>query len=496
MVMRTYGLSGSGMDVDQMVKDLMKARRVSYDRLWQKKVQAEWKKADYNTMYSEIRNLRSTVYTNTLQSTLSPKKTTSSNETVAVATATGDAASVEHDLVVTSLASGVTKSSTGAVTTGTAKDTLINQFGSDQTGTSVFKVKITNGSLSKEIDVDPNKSIYEFVSSINNAGVNVKANYDATLDRFFLYTADTGAAASIDFTGSSAEGMNFLANDLLINTAPQTGANAVIKLDGVDLTPASNNVTISGVNYLLKNSGNAKVSVVSDTDKAVANVKAFVEAYNNALGKINSELGENLYRDYLPLTNEQKADMSESQVKDWESNAKSGLLRHDSVLSNAVYKIRNDLSAVVSGVSGKYNSAAAIGITTGDYTEGGKLYLNEEALRKALAEDADAVYKVFGTSGSTAGTKGIAVRLNDTLKTVMDSLSKKAGVPSLSGTSTIYDQSEMGRQIGNYATQLSTMDYRLQQTEDRYYRQFDAMEAALSRMNQQSSWLASQLGSK
>lgn len=74
MVMRSYGLSGSGMDIDQMVKDLMKARRASYDKMWQKKTQLEWKKADYNTMYNTLRDFRNTTAFNyKLQSTLMPK---------------------------------------------------------------------------------------------------------------------------------------------------------------------------------------------------------------------------------------------------------------------------------------------------------------------------------------------------------------------------------------------------------------------------------------
>ena len=86
MVMRTYGLSGSGMDVDSMVKDLMKARRASYDALVQKKTQAEWRKSDYSTLYNSIKEFRnSTIFEFKRQNTLSPKSATTSNSSVVTA---------------------------------------------------------------------------------------------------------------------------------------------------------------------------------------------------------------------------------------------------------------------------------------------------------------------------------------------------------------------------------------------------------------------------
>ena len=42
---RVTNLGVSGMDIDQTVKDLMAAKRVPYDKMYQKKTIAEWKKA-------------------------------------------------------------------------------------------------------------------------------------------------------------------------------------------------------------------------------------------------------------------------------------------------------------------------------------------------------------------------------------------------------------------------------------------------------------------
>ncbi|MBP1764543.1 MAG: flagellar capping protein [Firmicutes bacterium] len=129
MTTRISNLGVSGLDIDSMVKSLMKARRVKYDEMGQKKTVLEWQKADYNTMYTTISDFRNTAFTNKLQATLTPKTASSSNESVATVTANADAVLINHDLVVTQLADGVKKISSAAITTGTAKDTLANQFG-------------------------------------------------------------------------------------------------------------------------------------------------------------------------------------------------------------------------------------------------------------------------------------------------------------------------------------------------------------------------------
>lgn len=489
MVTRTYGLSGSGIDVDQLVKDMMTARRASYDKMWQKKTQLEWKKSDYNTMYTTLRDFRNTTAFNyKLQGTLVPKSISSSSEGTVSASANADAANVSHSIDVTQLAEGV-KLTSASLNSASDKTSLSTQLG---VAAGNFDIMI-NG---KTITVDPGKSINEFVSSINNAGLGVKASYDATLDRFFLYTTGTGANAKVDFTGSAQAGLNFLANNLKLNIDPlapgtQTfsGKDAQFKLDGVNLSQASNTFTVSGVTYNLKAEGSANIIITADNEKAVSTVKSFVDSYNALLEKINGELKEEKYSTYLPLTSEQRSAMKEAEITEWEKRAKSGILSRDSILQDALYKLRSDVSTPISGLTGKYNSLASIGITTGDYSEGGKLYVDETKLKVALEEDPDVISKLFGTSGDTREKQGVAVRFYETVKTSMDKIGTVAGY-----SSTIADDttSSIAKQIRDYDENLVRMNDRLQDIEDRYYKQFDAMETALNRLNQQNSWLMQQ----
>ena len=492
MANRISNLGPSGMDIDATVKSLMTARRVPYDKMFQNKTLAEWKKASYNTMYNTISDFRTTVFNNKLQATLAPKQATSSDEAVATVSAKADAANIGHDLVVTTLASGVKKTSDGAITaSGNSKSSLASQFGL----TENFSISIKNGSTTQTIPVDITKSINELVSSINNAGVDVSANYDATLDRFFLSTKTTGATASLDFTGSDANAKLFLKNNLKLGDPAEvvTGKDAAFTLDNVALTQSTNNFTISGVSYSLKSTSTStvKVAVSSDIDTTVANVKKFVESYNAMLSKVNTAADETRYKDFLPLSDAQKAEMKEADITAWDLKAKSGMLRNDPTLRSLVDGVRSNVSTPVSGISGSYTTASSIGISTLDYSEGGKLYLDENKLRTALTADPEAVSKLFGATGSTSSAQGIAVRMYDTLKTAMDKIVTEAGITAgVSGDT----KSSLAKQINTYTTDMYNLNNRLADIEDRYYKQFDAMEVALTKLQNQSSWLSQQLG--
>lgn len=508
MATRTYGLSGSGMDVDQLVKDLMKARRATYDKVWQQKTQAEWKKKDYNTIYTLINDLRDkTIYDFRKQTTLSPKQVASTNDSIVSATANGEAVNIDHSIAVSQLAEGVKLTSSGAITVGTSKDTLKKQFGAENIP-STLNFKINGKDV--QLAVTDTTTINDVVVGINQSGAGVKASYDATLDRFFLYTEKTGQNATVDFAGTDSESLAFLSDTLKLGdlSEKKTGQDAQITLDGVELTQASNTFTISGVTYSLKaksltdpSTGDlmpVTIAVKPDIEKTIDTVQAFVETYNAFITTINNELKEDRDRDYMPLTDDQKSDMKESDITAYTNKAKSGMLRNDPTLTSLLSNLRLSFSSPVKGLTGKYTSASSIGIETGKYIDsdgninsesdnGGKIYVDETTLREALEEDPDAVYKIFGGTGDTSDTTGVANRLYQQLYNTRDQLRTVSGTPNAVDT-----QSVLAKKLADYEEQLDAMNDRLQMIQERYYKQFDAMETAINRLNQQSAWLTQQ----
>ncbi|CUH94432.1 hypothetical protein P22_0498 [Propionispora sp. 2/2-37] len=504
MVMRTYGLSGSGIDVDQMVKNIMEAQRTRYNTLAQKKTQIEWKKEDYNTIYTDINSFRdNTVFNYKLEGTLMPKKAEATNDSVLTAKANADAATFNHNVKVTAIAQSASMTSSGAISDGsTSKATLADHLGI----TGVINLEISDGTTTKSLsDYDTtDKSIYDLVSDINKLGLNVKATYDSNLDRFFLSATKTGVDTQITLNSSDAAGtgahllVNKLklgadANNLSTSNAAANftkGANAAVQIDGITLEQTSNTFTVAGVTYNLKKEGETNVTVAGDIDATISAVKSFVESYNKILSELNGKVNEKYYRDYLPLTDDQKAAMEDSDIEKWQAFARSGLLRRDSTLTSLINSMRSSIASPVSGLSGDYKTASSIGITTGDYSENGKLYLNETELRKALEEDPEIVNKIFGRTGDSYSQQGIAVRLYDSLNTASENLKEIAGTTPKEDTT-----STLGKEIGDYADRLYALNERLNDMEDRYYAQFNAMELALSKLSQQSSWLAQQFSS-
>jgi flagellar hook-associated protein 2 len=267
-------------------------------------------------------------------------------------------------------------------------------------------------------------------------------------------------------------------------------------INGVTVENQSNNFTINGIQFNLRQAmtgtDTATLKVESDIDGVVANIKGFIEKYNETIDAINAKLSEERYRDYPPLTDEQKKDMKDTDIKLWEEKAKSGLLRSDPLLSGIVNKMRQALYTPVSGLRSDMDSLSEIGITTGGYWEKGKLHLDESKLRDALAKDPNAVAKLFTVFSDDKNTDndGIAVRLYNVIKSGMDSITDKAG----GGDYQLYDNSLLGKQVRDINDRISIMEDQLKSIEDRYYRQFTQMEQAIAAMNQQSMWLSQQLG--
>ncbi|AHF07799.1 flagellar filament capping protein FliD [Desulfitobacterium metallireducens] len=417
----------------------------------------------------------------------------------------------------------VTTSITGVYTpvAFNAGSALNTQFGEFSTFTSgqTFTLKIATGTdTPTSVTIDPTvDSLNSMLTKISSV-TNVSATYDSTTGKVMLSSTN---GKSLNFTGSDAAGTSFLVNTLKLQ---QSGHDAVFKLDGVSLTEASNSFNISGVTYNLTGvSTNAamlstsvmdttvgevtNISVTSDVDKAVASIQSLVDSYNKILAEVNGKLNETRYKDYLPLTDDQKAAMKDSDITAWNAKAQSGMLHNDTTLTSLVNSMRNAFSGPVSGIPATnvngsfitYNSAASIGITTGDYTEGGKLYLDTNKLRTALQANPNVLNQLFGASGQTTTggvtttdtqKQGIAGRLYDGIKTSLDQLVEIAGASAQIDTKSNYAKkiSDYTKQISNQADRFSTM-------ESAYYKKFNAMEVALQQMNSQSSWLSSQLSS-
>lgn len=350
-----------------------------------------------------------------------------------------------------------------------------------------------------DIAISESETIDSLITKINsNKNMGVTAVYDPATGSMSLTSKETGQK-DIKLSGG------LLTDSFGLQEANvKEGTNALVTINGITTTQTSNKFTVNGVEISLNGTTptgqSTQIEIVQDTDKIVETIKSFVDSYNETLSLLNQKVGEERYRTYLPLTSEQKEAMSEDEIKLWEEKAKSGMLKSDSILTKAVSDMRTAIISDVVMADGTKVNLTQFGITTGSYSEKGKLYIDEEKLRAAITENPDQIGALFGqtasnsATGSTA-TDGIFTKLKKINGTTLQSLSDRAGTSRYSSdlTTAFLPQSEMGNQLSEIEKRITDMNRRLSMIENRYYRQFTAMETAMNKYNSTSSSLASML---
>ncbi|WP_085449823.1 flagellar filament capping protein FliD [Halalkalibacter krulwichiae] len=331
---------------------------------------------------------------------------------------------------------------------------------------------------------------------MGRSSVGVNGFYDEHTGKVNVSRTQTGVfntsgGAEITFTG-------FFKDVLHLDSNGQDGGaqNAKFTLNGLETERRTNTFTISGVTMTLKGvtTGNEVVTLdaSTDTDKVVDTIKKFVDEYNELLDFVNGKMTEERFRDYKPLTDDERDALSEKEIEKWEERARSGLLRNDATLRTQFDRMRMDLYNPVSGaLDSAFTQLSAIGITTtSNYMDRGKLEIDEDKLRQAIEQDADGVFQLFAANGSTPEQQGIARRVRSTVDGAITSLANTAG--GYKGKIANH-QFTLGRNLSSIETRISDFERRLQQVEERYWRQFNAMDAAVNRANQQAETLFAQL---
>lgn len=503
MVTRITGLN-SGLDVDSLVKKLMDAEKQPLNKLNQKKQTLEWKRDAYREMNTQITDMYSTTFNNMLMSTNWNKKTVTSSDSSVSAVAVSAEQNISTSMSVQQLATPTTYKSSGSI-----------NFTSGQSQTLKFNVTNPGDKKPTEVNVTiaATDTIDDVISKLNSSGLGVTAlkekisNGTDYADTIAFTSNKTGEgftlAAGDDATKSFLKDQLGFAVDDATNklTANAEGKNAKFTFNGLEMTKTSNNFTINGIKYTLNSvtDSNKTVTINSttDTDGIFNNIKDFVDKYNTLIKNVNAKVTESKYRDYTPLTDEQREAMTDKQVEQWEAKAKSGLLRSDSTLQNGLAEMRIDLYSTVT-IDGKKYQLADFGIETSDnYADQGKLVIKDEAkLKQKITENPSLVAKLFNAdSPDTAKTKnpeeqGIARRLKDTLNKMQTQISKQAGTESSVSTSFA-----IGKSLNEVETNITNMKTKLDDIETRYYKKFSALDTALEKLNSQSSYLMSMLGS-
>ncbi|MCE4051612.1 MULTISPECIES: flagellar hook-associated protein 2 [Bacillaceae] len=497
MVLRIGGLA-SGMDIDSLVEQLMTAERVPLDKLNQKKTYTEWQRDDYREMNTLLLSL-DTLLSDGLQkqSTFIKKTINSSNSdalSVKNVTSTTDfSGSIEIEKLAT--AGSIRSNGATAITDSTA---TLRSAGITDTKLTISAIDANGVMSSKDIEITDTDTMDSLVAKINQQS-GVTAFFDPTSKQISFTAKNTGAVADgreIILSGDQDGTAGSLLTKLNVasdntGTNGTAGSNAKFTYNGIETERSSNTFRINGVELTLKQVTEAgkpiTFSSTADVDSIYDSVKGFVDKYNEIIEKISDKIGETKYRDYTPLTDAQKEEMTEDEIKKWEEKAKSGTLKNDQILSNVLNRMRSSLGSIVN-TGGAFSRLSDIGITTtNNYLEGGKLVIDEDKLKEAITADPNSVYKLFQNSSATGtADQGFAQKVRANLKVAMDDIKTKAG-----SSSSVNNTFTLGKLLNQYSSRISDFEDRLTTIENRYWARFTAMETAINKANSQSGYLTS-----
>lgn len=526
----------SGLDTNSIVEELMKAEQTKVDKVTSNKKVEEYRQEAYISMNDafsdfilEMRDLFGVSNQVSNSGALRPSamnnlswmnQATSSNNHLLTATATSSATVGTHQIVVKQLANNVSFASSENVTLDSTQSL------SDQGITSLkLTVSTKNGDVTIE-DLDGTMTLEDLAKQLNNID-GVVASYDKNLNRFFLQTSETGADNFLKITDENNSGIleALKLDHQLTSGETYRGQNAIIDYNGAtDIEFSSNRFTIQGIELNLKNANVGEVvtvSVETNVDTLIDKLETFVNSYNSLMEKIADTLSEKTYyKEYPPLTDEQKKAMTEKEIELWEAKTKSGLMRNDSILKNVQSAMREAIFTPITLSDGTQVHLSDFGISGKGYFEGGdkgQIQLDKDRLRKALQTDGDKFVEAFFGAPSDSSlnvldknltadqiqTKrqhsGLFNRVSDILVDGMQQIINKAGAGDHSSkyrsvsANIMVDfvkagnKSVLDRLLDDYNTRISRLNQQLTKLETRYWKQFSAMETMINKLNSQAS---------
>jgi len=347
------------------------------------------------------------------------------------------------DITLSKYASGgstvseVSSSSDLAINSGISSSSKLSNLGI--TGSFSLSYDVATNTNPIIIDTTSASSIKDLIDKVNSAtGGSVTMSIDDTTGKISFLSKDYGSTSSfkigevdgathtimskLGLTGSVPVVTGTAPDLITTNTITIAGKDALIDITApgqtapTTTTQNSNKFTINGVAYNIVSKGSSSLTVTSNSDTVVSNMKKFIDDYNAIVSTINTKLTEKKDKNYAPLTDAQRTSMSADQITTWETKAKIGILRKDDNLTNLMTQLRGTLySPVYSSYSsgspstgkvslsfGTYGTGA-IGIDTStDYSDGGKLVITDEAkLKNAIENNMSDFKKMFIGSSST-----------------------------------------------------------------------------------------------
>lgn len=273
------------------------------------------------------------------------------------------------------------------------------------------------------------------------------------------------------------------------------GRDAKITMNGAEFTSMSNTFTINGLTFsvLEETSNEVTLTTTEDTDGIYNMIKNFFSEYNKLINEMDSLYNADAAKGYDPLLSEEKKELSDSEVEEWEKKIKDSLLRKDSTLSTVSDAMKTILMQGVE-VNGRQMYLSDFGINTLSYftapeNERNAYHIDGDADDASTSKEEDVLKAMISADPDTvtAFFTGLSNKL-------YDSLTSKMSATTMSSAFTVYNDKQMKTDYDSYTEKISKQEDKLNDFIDSWYKKFSAMETALSKLQSKNSAVSSMFG--
>lgn len=474
---RFTGLS-SGLDTESIVKAIMTPYQTKIDKINKNQTLAEWRKDAYKEMSTKIQNFRNNALSKIkYASTLNKSKVEMSQEGAIKVDTSNYTEDGTHKIQVTQIAEKAT------VKVNTIRDTAGNKLTSDSKISEIAGMP-ASGDITingRTFRFDSNTKISDLEDVLSTDDINVK--FDASAGAFLINSKETGISQKIEISSTDSKVLTAMGIQGVSANGVYScqGKNAEITYnDGVNISSESNDIEVNGLKFTATATTTQPVTVTisKDIDGMVEAITDFVKEYNTLLEEINSKVSVDSAKGYEPLTDEEKEAMTEKEIEKWEEKIKGAIFRNDSTLKDLGSMLRqattNDYSKS-DGLNKECSMLVQLGISSSNWSERGKLTVDEKKLRAALTDNGDDAISLLTTMANN----------------IEQELNKRSTSTEFRSYGQYFSDKVQTDNIAQYKKDIITAQAKYDKLESMYYKKFTAMETAMNKMNSQSSLFSS-----
>ena len=498
-LVRIPGLA-TGMDTDQMIKDMLTGEQSKIDKVFQNQQMVKWQQETYRDITKNVKGFYDKYFSVTSKDYILGSKSfntitvNSSNNSVITATGSSSASNINYKFDVKQLATYKTMSASSASNGVTIKkDSTLEELGL-LVDRATFKISTGEGKESKVITINKDDKVSDLINKINESFPGeVKASFSDMTGKLTISSNTTGDSSTLKIIDveKDADG-NYVNKDTsdslsFLKMSETEGKNAeVIVMDSAgkvikELNESKNTFNIDGITYNLNGVGQASLTSTQDVTPVVEKLESFINDYNKIMDDIYDLVTQKKSNGYPPLTEAQKKEMTEEEIKNWDKKSKEGMLRNDSELRAFMDDMK---SAMLGPFESLGKSLSDIGITSVDnYNKPGQIKLDVDKFTKVLQENGDLAEKI---------TTGVFDKVKTNMYKYVGSstsiFAKKAGIEKTStDLNNLYSE-----QIRKQEEQIKKLTSKMKTKEQQLYSKFARLEATMSKLNSQMNYFVNQ----